>query len=89
LNNKLEAFLSDFGTAKLLDSDSSNQTLVAGTYGYIAPGKFLFPCYNLYLYSFSVLFVIVKHRTSHICKTNIFLQYLYCRVTLSFTISID
>ncbi|XP_059451362.1 MDIS1-interacting receptor like kinase 2-like [Corylus avellana] len=37
LNNKLEGFVSDFGTAKLLDPDSSNQTLVAGTYGYIAP----------------------------------------------------
>ncbi|XP_062152138.1 MDIS1-interacting receptor like kinase 2-like [Alnus glutinosa] len=37
LNSKLEAFVSDFGTAKLLDHDSSNQTLVAGTYGYIAP----------------------------------------------------
>ncbi|XP_062173653.1 MDIS1-interacting receptor like kinase 2-like isoform X3 [Alnus glutinosa] len=37
LNNKQEAFVSDFGTAKLLDPDSSNQTLVAGTYGYIAP----------------------------------------------------
>jgi len=42
LNNKLEAFVSDFGTAKLLDLDSSNQTLVAGTYGYIAPGKLFF-----------------------------------------------
>ncbi|KAL4338428.1 hypothetical protein AHAS_Ahas12G0209200 [Arachis hypogaea] len=29
--------LSDFGTAKLLSSDSSNQTLLAGTPGYIAP----------------------------------------------------
>ncbi|XP_059451355.1 MDIS1-interacting receptor like kinase 2-like [Corylus avellana] len=37
LNSKLEAFVSDFGTAKLLDPHSSNQTLVAGTYGYIAP----------------------------------------------------
>uniref|UniRef100_A0A2N9HP24 non-specific serine/threonine protein kinase n=1 Tax=Fagus sylvatica TaxID=28930 RepID=A0A2N9HP24_FAGSY len=37
LNSKLEAFVSDFGTAKLLDPDSSNQTLVVGTYGYIAP----------------------------------------------------
>jgi Leucine-rich repeat (LRR) protein len=42
LNSKLEAFVSDFGTAKLLDPDSSNQTLVAGTYGYIAPGELLF-----------------------------------------------
>ncbi|KAF3968079.1 hypothetical protein CMV_008005 [Castanea mollissima] len=32
-----EAFVSDFGTARLLDPDSSNQTLVVGTYGYIAP----------------------------------------------------
>ncbi|XP_059430427.1 probable leucine-rich repeat receptor-like protein kinase At1g35710 [Corylus avellana] len=37
LNNKLEAVVSDFGTAKLLDPDSSNQTLVVGTYGYVAP----------------------------------------------------
>ncbi|KAM4090305.1 hypothetical protein ACJW30_09G050800 [Castanea mollissima] len=33
----LEAFVSDFGTARLLDPDTSNQTLIAGTYGYIAP----------------------------------------------------
>ena len=39
LNSNLEAFVSDFGTARLLDPDSSNQTLIAGTYGYIAPGK--------------------------------------------------
>ncbi|XP_014516669.1 probable leucine-rich repeat receptor-like protein kinase At1g35710 [Vigna radiata var. radiata] len=37
LNSQLEACLSDFGTARLLDPDSSNQTLVVGTYGYIAP----------------------------------------------------
>ncbi|KAG6697145.1 hypothetical protein I3842_09G183900 [Carya illinoinensis] len=37
LNSEFQAFISDFGTAKLLDPDSSNQTLVAGTYGYIAP----------------------------------------------------
>ncbi|KAK7856492.1 mdis1-interacting receptor like kinase 2, partial [Quercus suber] len=37
LNSELEAFVSDFGTARLLDPNSSNQTLVAGTYGYIAP----------------------------------------------------
>jgi serine/threonine protein kinase len=43
LNNKLEAFVSNFGTAKLLDPDSFNQTLVAGTYGYIAPGEQFFP----------------------------------------------
>ncbi|XP_034698286.1 probable leucine-rich repeat receptor-like protein kinase At1g35710 [Vitis riparia] len=37
LDSKLDAFLSDFGTARLLHPDSSNQTLLAGTYGYIAP----------------------------------------------------
>ncbi|XP_027907545.1 probable leucine-rich repeat receptor-like protein kinase At1g35710 isoform X2 [Vigna unguiculata] len=37
LNSQLEACVSDFGTARLLDPDSSNQTLVVGTYGYIAP----------------------------------------------------
>ncbi|KAK4834654.1 hypothetical protein QYF36_026259 [Acer negundo] len=32
-----EAFVADFGTARLLHSDSSNRTIVAGTCGYIAP----------------------------------------------------
>ena len=39
LNSELEGFVSDFGIVRLLDPDSSNQTLVVGTYGYIAPGK--------------------------------------------------
>ncbi|XP_062103024.1 MDIS1-interacting receptor like kinase 2-like [Humulus lupulus] len=37
LNSKLDAFLSDFGTSKLLDPESSNRTMIAGTCGYIAP----------------------------------------------------
>ncbi|XP_057482764.1 probable leucine-rich repeat receptor-like protein kinase At1g35710 [Actinidia eriantha] len=37
LNSQLEAFVSDFGIARLLYPNSSNQTLIAGTYGYIAP----------------------------------------------------
>ncbi|EXC20602.1 putative LRR receptor-like serine/threonine-protein kinase [Morus notabilis] len=37
LNSELEAFVADFGTAKILDPDSSNQTMLAGTYGYLAP----------------------------------------------------
>ncbi|KAI8533966.1 hypothetical protein RHMOL_Rhmol10G0051900 [Rhododendron molle] len=37
LNSQLEACVSDFGTARLLHLDSFNQTIVAGTYGYIAP----------------------------------------------------
>ncbi|KAM7465250.1 hypothetical protein LguiB_012812 [Lonicera macranthoides] len=37
LNSKLDAIVADFGAAKLLSPDSSNQTLIAGTYGYITP----------------------------------------------------
>ncbi|KAI9079889.1 hypothetical protein K1719_038135 [Acacia pycnantha] len=33
----MEAFVSDFGTARLLDPYSSNQSLLVGTYGYVAP----------------------------------------------------
>ncbi|GJV12374.1 kinase RLK-Pelle-LRR-XI-1 family protein [Tanacetum coccineum] len=38
LNSKMEGFVADFGAARLLDPDSSNQTVIAGTLGYIAPG---------------------------------------------------
>ncbi|XP_057781012.1 probable leucine-rich repeat receptor-like protein kinase At1g35710 [Salvia miltiorrhiza] len=37
LDSEFEGCLSDFGTARLLDPDSSNQTLLVGTRGYIAP----------------------------------------------------
>ncbi|KAI9082460.1 hypothetical protein K1719_035603 [Acacia pycnantha] len=37
LNSKMEAFLSDFDTARIIDPDTSNQTLLVGTYGYVAP----------------------------------------------------
>ncbi|QHO54443.1 hypothetical protein S83_005481 [Arachis hypogaea] len=37
LNSELHAVVSDFGTARVLDPDSSNQTLKVGTYGYLAP----------------------------------------------------
>ncbi|XP_022004106.1 MDIS1-interacting receptor like kinase 2 [Helianthus annuus] len=37
LNNEMEGFVADFGAARLLDPDSSNQTIIAGTLGYIAP----------------------------------------------------
>ncbi|CAL9217519.1 unnamed protein product [Arabidopsis halleri] len=38
LDNDYTAKISDFGTAKLLKTDSSNWSAVAGTYGYVAPG---------------------------------------------------
>ncbi|CAL9045512.1 unnamed protein product [Musa banksii] len=37
LESHFEPRLSDFGTAKLLNPDSSNWTAVAGSYGYMAP----------------------------------------------------
>ncbi|KAI7744866.1 hypothetical protein M8C21_017463, partial [Ambrosia artemisiifolia] len=37
LNIEMEGFVADFGAARLLDPDSSNQTIIAGTLGYIAP----------------------------------------------------
>jgi len=40
LNSEWQPSVSDFGTARLLQYDSSNRTIVAGTIGYIAPGKF-------------------------------------------------
>lgn len=40
LDGNLEARVSDFGLAKLLDDDKSHiTTIVAGTFGYLAPGK--------------------------------------------------
>ena len=41
LDLEYEAHVSDFGTAKLLNQDSSNWTSLAGTYGYVAPGNIL------------------------------------------------
>ena len=39
LDSEFEPQLSDFGTARLLSSESSNWTTVAGSYGYMAPGN--------------------------------------------------
>jgi serine/threonine protein kinase len=36
------AHVSDFGTSKFLNPNSSNWTSFAGTFGYAAPGQFLF-----------------------------------------------
>ena len=41
LDLEYEAHISDFGTARLLKPDSSNWTSLAGTFGYMAPGKLL------------------------------------------------
>ncbi|MBA0755886.1 hypothetical protein Gogos_021737, partial [Gossypium gossypioides] len=57
LNSELEAFIAGFGTARLLDPDSSNQTVIVGTYGYIAPelAYLLVVTEKCDVYSFGVL----------------------------------
>lgn len=49
LDSEYEASVSDFGTAKFLIPDSVNWTAIAGTHGYVAPGKLVV----LYSYSFT------------------------------------
>jgi serine/threonine protein kinase len=39
LDGEFRAFISDFGTAKILNVNSPNLTRLVGTKGYIAPGK--------------------------------------------------
>nr|XP_048331621.1 MDIS1-interacting receptor like kinase 2-like [Ziziphus jujuba var. spinosa] len=49
LNSELEAVVADFGTAKLFDPNSTTQTtILASTYGYIAPGKALHSSYIVF-----------------------------------------
>lgn len=38
LDTAFKAYVSDFGTSRILKPDSSNWSELAGTYGYIAPG---------------------------------------------------
>lgn len=52
LDMDFEARVSDFGTARLLKPDSSNWSTLAGTCGYIAPGKLLKYCAYSSVFSF-------------------------------------
>ena len=58
LNFELEASISNFGTTKLLDPNSSNQTLIVRTYGYVALGELFFSYSTLH---FHLLFEAVNH----------------------------
>jgi serine/threonine protein kinase len=52
LNSEWQPTVSDFGTARLLQHDSSNRTIVAGTIGYIAPGKSSLLCFFFFHFPF-------------------------------------
>ncbi|MFS7894266.1 putative protein kinase RLK-Pelle-LRR-XI-1 family [Helianthus anomalus] len=41
LDSEYEACVSDFGTSKILNPNSSNWTNIAGTFGYLAPGDII------------------------------------------------
>ena len=45
LDGEMEARVADFGVAKLIQSDES-MSVIAGSYGYIAPGTFCF-CFSV------------------------------------------
>jgi len=78
LNFERQASVSDFGTARLLQYDSSNRTIVAGTIGYIAPGKLLIDIFSFFFYFyFSVVYNGQHAYSSIIHKNNIFLRYYF------------
>jgi tRNA A-37 threonylcarbamoyl transferase component Bud32 len=75
LDTDYKAFVSDFGIARMLKPDSSNWSALAGTYGYIAPGKFT--QYNT-IYSDKLF----NRSALHQCMFLIFCSYGGCRIFL-------
>ena len=67
LNSEWKPSVSDFGTSRLLQYDSSNRTIVVGTIGYIAPGKFFIVLYSLII-AFSHLILIHNMSIHHPSK---------------------
>ncbi|KAJ0601748.1 putative protein kinase RLK-Pelle-LRR-XIIIa family [Helianthus annuus] len=61
LNPEMEGFVADFGAARLLDPDSSNQTAIVGTLGYIAPG--ICTLYHASFMCFTLLAVKIYSRS--------------------------
>lgn len=57
LDENMEPHVSDFGLAKLLkDEEAHVTTVVAGTFGYLAPGtSFLFTCRVFHVYWYPLI----------------------------------
>lgn len=55
LDTAFKAYVSDFGTARILKPDSSNWSALTGTYGYIAPGIYIPLTPQLYLINYLYL----------------------------------
>ena len=86
LDEKFEAHVGDFGLAKLIDvSQSKSMSVVAGSYGYIAPGKswilscphiiFMFLIHICSMTSFFQKIILFKS-SSFSCNTHIHTCYL-------------
>jgi serine/threonine protein kinase len=69
LDSQFKASVSDFGTSKLLKPESSNWSMLAGTYGYIAPGIHIL-CHNF------ILVFTYYRSTNSVEKVNFFLSLL-------------
>ena len=70
LNLEQEPFASDFGTTKLLDPDSCNQTMLVGTYSYIAPSKLYTtlvqnPSFSISLFYLEIFNSMLNYKTEN------------------------
>jgi len=75
------AHVSDFGTAKFLNPNSSNWTSFVGTFGYAAPGQFSFLLIVQNLIVFQFLFV--GHNYLYLSLS---LQSIFCMYDITFSL---
>ena len=64
LDYEYKTSVSDFGTAKFLNRDSTNWTAVAGTYGYVAPGKIVLCSIYSFVFFFETMILTTTTTTT-------------------------